>query len=148
MNIIPHGGYFSIPVFFYNPSEDWHSLNQEIIQQVDIMPTVLGYLHYDKPYVAFGRDIFKNDKIPFAFNYLNNTYNFFEGDYLLVFDGKTSIALYEFKADLLLEKNIVIEKPDIVLTMERKLKAYIQQYNNRMVDNNLTIEGPQTEVVH
>lgn len=141
-------GYFSIPVFFYSPGDDWHTLNQEIIQQVDIMPTVLGYLHYDKPYVAFGRDIFKNDKNPFAFNYLDNTYNFFEGDYLLVFDGKTSIALHEFKTDLLLKKNIIIERPEIVFAMERKLKAYIQQYNNRMVDNNLTIEGPQIELVH
>ncbi len=136
-------GYFSIPVFFYSPAEEWNTMSPEIIQQVDIMPTVLGYLHYDKPYVTFGRDIFKEDKKPFAFNYLDNTYNFFEGDYLLLFDGKTSFALYEFKNDLLLERNKITELPDVVQQMETKLKAYIQQYNNRMVDDNLTSEGSQ-----
>ena len=139
-------GYFSIPIFFYRPGEDWHSMQPEIIQQVDIMPTVLGYLHYDQPYVAFGRDIFKVDKRPFAFNYLNNMYNFFEDDYLLVFDGANSVALHEFKTDLMLTRNLISEKKDIVVGMEKKLKAYIQQYNNRMVDNNLTPGGPQVGV--
>jgi phosphoglycerol transferase MdoB-like AlkP superfamily enzyme len=139
-------GYFSIPIFFFKPGADWHSMAPEIIQQVDIMPTVLGYLHYDKPYVAFGRDIFKEDKKPFAFNYLNNTYNFFEDDYLLVFDGKVSVALYEFKTDLLLERNIIAQRSTVAEAMEEKLRAYIQQYNNRMVDDSLTPEGPQLDV--
>jgi phosphoglycerol transferase MdoB-like AlkP superfamily enzyme len=136
-------GYFAIPIFFFKPGSDWHSMQPEIIQQVDIMPTVLGYIHYDEPYVAFGRDIFKEDKKPFAFNCLNNMYNFFEGDFLLVFDGINSVALHQFKTDLMLTRNLINEKKDIVMRMENKLKAYIQQYNNRMVDNNLTPDGPQ-----
>jgi hypothetical protein len=109
------------------------------------MPTVLSYLHFDKPYIAFGRSLFENNKRPFAFNYLDQTYNFFEGDYLLVFDGKVSLALYQFKTDLLLEKNQLAEHPEVVLEMEKRLKAYIQQYNNRMVDDDLTLEGPQVK---
>jgi phosphoglycerol transferase MdoB-like AlkP superfamily enzyme len=59
-------GYFSIPVFFYQPEKNWSEFKPEIIQQIDIMPTILGYLHYDKPYVAFGRDIFKENEEPFC----------------------------------------------------------------------------------
>ncbi len=51
-------GYFSIPIFFFQPGADWHSFDSEIIQQIDIMPTILGALHYDKPYVAFGEIFF------------------------------------------------------------------------------------------
>jgi phosphoglycerol transferase MdoB-like AlkP superfamily enzyme len=139
-------GYFSIPIFFYKPGEDWSSFKPEIIQQIDIMPTVLGYLNYDKPYIAYGRDIFQDETEPFAFNYLDNTYQVFMNDYLLLFDGATSTALYDFKKDLALQNNLIQQFPDQVIKMETKLKAFIQQYNNRMVDDDLTIEGPQLKV--
>jgi phosphoglycerol transferase MdoB-like AlkP superfamily enzyme len=81
-----------------------HEFKPEIIQQIDIMPTILGYLHYDKPYVAFGRDIFKENEEPFAFNYINQVYQFFQSNYLLQFDGKKSVGLYDFKSDRLLQR--------------------------------------------
>jgi phosphoglycerol transferase MdoB-like AlkP superfamily enzyme len=134
-------GYFSIPVFFYHPQ--WKPLfTKDIIQQVDIMPTILGSMHYDKPYVAFGRNVFEKTE-PFAFNYIDNLYQLFRGDYVLRFDGKKSVELFDFRNDLLLSKNLVNELPDTVRSMETVLKAYIQQYNNRMVDDNLTVDGPQ-----
>ena len=64
-NSVP--GFFSIPIFFYHPGEDWSSFKNETISQIDIMPTVLGFLHYKKPYVAFGRDVFKEDYYPVCF---------------------------------------------------------------------------------
>lgn len=136
-------GYFSIPVFFFKPGSNWKGMKPEIIQQIDIMPSVLGYLHYDKPYVAFGRDMLDPQTTPFAFNYLDNLYQAFMGDYLLQFDGTKSVALYNFKQDRLLKQNLILEKPDEAAGMERKLKAFIQQYNNRMVDDDLTMEGSQ-----
>lgn len=136
-------GYFSIPIFFYEPGENGGGLRPEIIQQVDIMPTILGLLHYDKPYVAFGRDIVHDHTAPFAFNYLNNTYQLFRRDFLLQFDGVRSTALFKFKEDKFLKNNLVTQMPDTVHNMEQSLKAFIQQYNNRMVDNNLTTEGSQ-----
>ena len=136
-------GYFSIPIFFYHPGENSGGLRQEIVQQIDIMPSILGYLHYDHPYIAFGRDVFHDSVKPFAFNYLNNSYQIFRGDYLLQFDGSKATTLYQFKKDKALHNNLVTELPDTVRSMETSLKAFIQQYNNRMVDNSLTTEGSQ-----
>ena len=137
-------GYFSVPIFFYDPGSNWSSFSEDIIQQVDIMPTVLGYLNYDEPYFAFGRDIFKNDTEPWAFNYLDNMYQAFVGDYLLQFDGSKSVGLFDFRHDIALKNNLIEQKADVVATMEPKIKAFVQQYNNRMVDDNLTLEGPQS----
>ena len=95
-------------------------MRSEIVQQTDILPTVLGMLHYDKPFVAFGRNIFGGDE-PFAFNYLNNTYQAFMGDYLLQFDGQKSIGLYNFKRDPAIVQNLLTGEPSIVLKMERRL---------------------------
>jgi phosphoglycerol transferase MdoB-like AlkP superfamily enzyme len=136
-------GYFSIPIFFYRPGVDGGGLKPEIVQQVDIMPTILGALDYDQPYVAFGRDVLHDRTRPFAFNYLNNTYQLFRGDFLLQFDGSKSTALFQFKSDKFLKNNLATQLPDTVKAMELSLKAFIQQYNNRMVDNDLTTEGSQ-----
>ena len=137
-------GYYSIPLFFYKPGSDWSSFSDEIVQQIDIMPSVLGYLHYDKPYIAFGRNIFDPSVEPFAFNYADNVYQEFKGNYLLQFDGKKPVALYDFKKDKRLMDNLLGSKPGVAAMMEGRLKAFIQQYNNRMVDDNLTLEGPQS----
>ena len=61
-------GYFSIPIFFFTPRGAKGEMRDEIIQQTDIMPTILGMLHYDKPYVGFGRDLVREEVSPFAFN--------------------------------------------------------------------------------
>jgi len=135
-------GYYSIPLFFYKPGSDWSSFSDSIVQQIDIMPSVLGYLNYDKPYIAYGRNIFDATVEPYAFNYADNVYQAFIGSYLLQYDGKKSVALYDFKNDKGLKSNLVHDNPAIVEAMEIKLKAFIQQYNNRMVDDNLTLEGP------
>ncbi|HLZ17827.1 MAG TPA: LTA synthase family protein, partial [Cyclobacteriaceae bacterium] len=140
-------GYYSIPIFFFHPGEKVTGIQPVIVQQIDIMPSVLGYLHFDKPFVAFGRDIFHDGVRPFAINYLNNTYQFFQGDFLLQFDGAKSSALYRFKSDNFLKVNLVKQLPDTTRRLETTLKAFIQQYNNRMVDNDLTTEGSQLKRV-
>ncbi|MFM8911733.1 MAG: sulfatase-like hydrolase/transferase, partial [Flammeovirgaceae bacterium] len=135
-------GYFAIPIVIYEPGSVAKPMRNEIVQQTDILPSVLGIMHYDQPYVAFGRDVFSADE-PFAFNYLNNTYQAFMGDYLLQFDGVRSIGLYNFKKDPSITQNLMATESGMTEKMERKLKAFIQQYNNRMVDDNLTVAGKQ-----
>jgi phosphoglycerol transferase MdoB-like AlkP superfamily enzyme len=133
-------GFFSIPVIFFKPDHSLLGREKEIIQQIDIMPTVLGYLHFDKPFVAFGRDVFHSKTEPFAFNYKDNTYQLFQGDHLLVFDGTQSLGLYDFKKDKLIQENLLEQRQDIAGKMELKLKAVIQQYNNRMIDDRLIVK--------
>jgi phosphoglycerol transferase MdoB-like AlkP superfamily enzyme len=129
-------GYYSVPVIFFKPDNSLAEFSQNISQQADIMPSVLGYLHYDKPYFAFGRDIFREDREPIAFNY-NDAYNIYEGEYLLTFNGEKTIGLYNFVQDKMLTKDLKAERLDVVERMERKVKALIQQYNNRLIENRL-----------
>jgi phosphoglycerol transferase MdoB-like AlkP superfamily enzyme len=133
-------GFFSVPIIFYKPDHTLTGRKQEIVQQIDIMPTVLGYLHYDQPYVAFGRDVFAGNREPFAFNYKDNTYQLFMKDFLLVFDGTRTVGLYNFKIDKMVETNLMAERPEIVKEMEQQIKAIIQQYNNRLIEDRMTVE--------
>ena len=125
-------GLYSVPIFFFKPDNSLASSETEIIQQADIMPSVLGYLHYDEPYFAFGRDVFRERRNPMAFNY-RDSYNLYMNDYLLNFDGQQTVGLYNFKTDKMLTQDIRKGDEGVIQEMESKIKAVIQQYNNRMV---------------
>jgi phosphoglycerol transferase MdoB-like AlkP superfamily enzyme len=134
-------GFYSVPVIFYKPDNSLAASRPGIVQQIDIMPSVLGYLHYEKPYVAFGRDVFHANGIePFAFNYKDDVYQLFEGDYLLQFDGKRTLGFYNYRTDRLIQQNLAQQASEQQQRMERKVKAIIQQYNNRMVEDRLVVK--------
>jgi phosphoglycerol transferase MdoB-like AlkP superfamily enzyme len=137
-------GLFSIPLILYRPDGSLSGVDStSIVQQADVMPTVLGYLNYQKDYVAFGRDIFNDPSVPCAWNYKDDVFQFYQDDYLLQFDGKRGVALYNFKIDTMLKNNLLNDETyrEQRSKMELRIKAVIQQYNNRMVENNLTLQG-------
>jgi len=131
-------GYFSIPILFYFPGGDLKGKTDKLIQQTDIMPTVLNYLNYDKPYFAFGFDAFSTKNNNFVVNNNDGNFSFYQGDYLLQNDGQKSTALFNLKTDRLTKNNSIGKLPDVQNNMEKYLKAFIQQYNNRMINNQLT----------
>ena len=133
-------GLFEVPVIFYAPGDSTLTglRNDVIAQQIDIMPTVLGYLGYDLPYVAFGCDLLSTPPTEtFAVNY-NGIYQYVKGNYLMQFDGSKPTAMYRFREDQLLKHNLLTDAPaDTVAIMGNELKAIIQQYMQRMNSNRL-----------
>ena len=132
-------GGFRVPIVFFDPSGEMPTGQREgIAQQIDIMPTVLGYLGYTQPYVAFGFDLFHTPaEDTWAVNYLNGIYQYVKGDYLIQFDGVALKAVYRFKEDKLLEHNLM-DKVDVSDLVE-ELKAIIQSYMQRMNTNALVM---------
>ena len=130
-------GTFTGPVIFYAPGDTTFTGGRAgIAQQIDVMPTILSYLGYDQPYVAFGQDLLttpESDK--FAVSYCNGIYQIVMNGYLLQFDGNQTKAVYAL-SDKLLENNLIgqIEGQQL---MENKLKAIIQQYMSRMNENRM-----------
>lgn len=134
-------GVYSIPIVFFRPDNSLAQMDRQVAQQTDIMPSVLGYLGYTKPFVAFGRNLFRQTARPIAFNYKDNTYQIFREEYLLIFDGTRAVALYNYQQDPLMRENLIDQRVDLVQVMEREIKGVVQQYNNRMIEDRLTIEN-------
>ena len=137
-------GGFCSPIIFFDPSGEFKpGMRDAIAQQIDIMPTVLSYLGYDKKYVGFGIDLLTTPaKDTWAVNYLNGIYQYVKGDYLLQWDGQKTKALYRFRTDLLLKQNVANKEPKVREAMEREVKAVIQSYMERMTRNEL-VAGKQ-----
>lgn len=135
-------GLYSIPIIFYTPDGSLETgVKQGVIaQQIDVLPTLMGILGYDKPYIAFGCDVLRTPAAQtWAFNYNNGVYQYFKGDFLLQFDGQKTIALYRFKTDPLLKQNLAGKLPN-QSQLENELKSLIQQYMHRMTTNTLIMK--------
>ncbi|WP_270089795.1 LTA synthase family protein [Sphingobacterium sp. SYP-B4668] len=133
---------YAIPIVFYYPGGELKGTSDKLIQQMDIMPTVLNYLNYDQAYFSFGFDAFdmkKQDNFVVTNN--SGSFNFFYKDYFMTYDGKGPLTLFDLKKDRLMKKDLIGERPVILDTMEVKMKAFIQEYNNRMIDNKLTYKA-------
>ncbi len=137
-------GNFKIPIIFFDPSNPAMKgvIRPQTVQQIDIMPTVLNYLHFDKPYFSFGMDAFAEDpnNKKFAFSYLNGFFMLYQGNYVLETNEEGIKSLYDMKADPLLKKNLKTEMPDKAQEMNAKFKAFLQQYNNHMIDNTMVVK--------
>lgn len=130
-------GMFRIPIAYYHPGDTiLKGVSSRVTQQADIMPSVLDYLGINKPFLAFGSSIF-SDNNGYAANYLGGIYQYFHGNYLLTFDGEKAIGLYNFLTDNMLKKNLVKDSTSLANGMENTLKAMIQQYNYRLLNNKM-----------
>ena len=132
-------GRFEVPIAFYSPR--WNQGNLQIqgaVSQTDIMPSVLAYLGYSKPFFAFGEDILTQEKKhPYAVCYNHPVYQLLSDSLLLQFDGKEVCAVYNHQNDPMLQYNIAEQTN--TQEMETFLRAYIQQYIYRLTTNQLTI---------
>jgi len=139
-------GHYAVPIIIYAPGHpELHGYDTErVVEQSDIMPTVLSYIGYDKPYVAFGEDMLN---VPaedsFAIHWVpeGELYQTVYRNYAIDFDGKQVVHAYDYRADSLLTNDVRQTMPRETLKyMEELTKAVVQQYMWRMNTNNLVIK--------
>ena len=119
------------------PGSNLIGVNKVITQQIDILPSVLDYLNYDRNYSAFGSSIFSKESAHFAINYTNGIYQFISEGFALQFDGTNYVSMYDLKKDSLLEKNLI----NLDIPKKRNIqdlgKAMIQAYNHSLIYNKM-----------
>ena len=137
-------GSFYGPIIIYDPSGVIQpGERMGIAQQIDIMPTMMNYLGYDKPYIAFGNDLFDGSgQSRWAVNHINGIYQYISDGYILQFDGAKSIGLYAID-DHKMKSNLINDPSlkDIIIKSETKLKGVIQSYMDRMLQDKLVIDN-------
>lgn len=115
-------GLFAVPIAFYCPALLQSDFRCEAaVSQIDIMPSVLNFLGYDKPFFAFGEDCLTASKEhPWAVVYNHPQFEILTTD--------AELALGTMPADTASQAPV------------RYLKAFIQQYIDRMITNRLTVD--------
>lgn len=133
-------GQYAIPILFFKPDEKLKGNGSEIAAQTDIMPSVLDYLNFNKAFIAFGNSIFDTASQHFSVHYISGSYGMIKDGYLLEFDGMKSTAFFDLRNDKLQKNDLAGKKLPVMKNLESFLKAYLQQYNNRLIEDRLTTE--------
>ena len=127
---------FAIPILFYHPNGSFKGVNDELTHQMDIFPSIVDLVGYDKPINSWGRSLFSNSGKPFSIHFSGTVYHFITEKYILVFDGDSVIGIYD-KEDQWLSNNLK-ENSNINFSNEEKyLKAFMQDYMNRIIEKKL-----------
>ena len=123
-------GRYAIPLLLFKGGGSLQGTNNNIVQQIDIMPTLLEEIHYNKPYFAFGKSILSKES--WAISKLNNNYYFITNEGLI----NNKLEEYPTFSNWGLNKKTSANQKNIEL-----LKAIKQDYNFRMKSNSLTYEN-------
>lgn len=121
-------GNTAILYFMYTPDHSVKGRYEQVTQQLDIMPTVLGLMGYSKPYFAFGRDIFNEpERYPMVVNCVNQTFQCLTDTISLYFDGSRRLFVYDAH-DTLQQQDVQDAGSAVQRDIERNMKAILQSY--------------------
>ncbi len=132
-------GRTAILYFMFTPDQSLRGSSTEVTQHLDLMPTTLGLIGYNKPYFAFGRDFFnEKERMPVATSYIYNIYQCITDSLTLLFDGQKRLQVYR-SDDLLQKSNVRNYRDPEQQAVEEYLKALLQSYTQHVHDNNFNV---------
>lgn len=127
----------AVPILIYKPNSNLIGVDNSLAQQIDIYPTILDLIGYNKPFRSWGRSL--NDSInkPFAINFNGAYYQLQRGNYIYNFDGNEITGI--FKSE---DKGLINNLKDKPLNEEMNegviyCKAFLQSYFEKIVDRKL-----------
>ena len=135
-----NSGRYKVPLLFYDPNGKLKGSSNIISKHADIPATILSLLGDSSTFVSFGQDLFAPEE-NIVVNYRNNQYLIRNNHFSMVFNGDSATQFYTSE-DSLWRQNLV-ENIEFKTAKDSLLifgKAYIQQYNNRLIQNKLYIE--------
>jgi Phosphoglycerol transferase and related proteins, alkaline phosphatase superfamily len=131
-------GMYAVPLAFYSKEMIVPSDSKEIAQHIDLNLSILSALGLNDTVFSFGRNVFDSLQEPRFISFINQTYQYGDGEYLIQSDGKNNLGVFKVKTDSLLKDNLSDKIQCIDLDLE--LRNKIQEYNNRMIHNKLYVE--------
>jgi phosphoglycerol transferase MdoB-like AlkP superfamily enzyme len=123
-----------IPIVFYRPGRALRGEHKRVFSQIDILPSVLQQLGYNKPFFAFGRSYLEerhgNDY------FFNGSTHYLYGDSTVYFFDMPDIRqAYNYRRDSLLYDNITGRFPALDSLNLRRYHAFVQTYNHTLIHN-------------
>lgn len=128
----------TVPILFFSPDKKYVGSSNEWAQQIDIYPTLLDMIGYDKPFRSWGRSLIgKNGVPPFVMRYSSDKYQMMSGNYICTFDGEKADGFF-LKTDKELKNNLIGKRNAEMDLLEKRCKAFLQDYMQRIIDQKLT----------
>ena len=120
-----YDGWYRIPMMVYDPQNPVGSRSHRIVQHTDLFPTLVDWLGFDDPVVAFGNSVLQQPQRGWQVYYGN-------GFHCMVSNNADNPEQHDIT---LIEGDHEEGTPENL----RFLKAIIQQYNYRIINNKLKV---------
>ncbi|MBQ2188957.1 MAG: sulfatase-like hydrolase/transferase [Bacteroidales bacterium] len=134
-------GQYQIVTAFYAPNIIKPLRTNIMAQQTDIGASLIAALGYNDSIFSFGRNVFDSLQEPCFSSYLNNIYQYSDGKYMLQSDGNNITAVFDLEDDPCLYNNLYkVGEEERWNGLNNKFRMFLQQYNNRMINNKLYIK--------
>lgn len=128
-------GNMSIPIFFYKSDNSLKHINYNTMSQIDILPSALQQLGYNKSFFSFGAPV--NDTLSrYVYFISNGNYHVLNDSNYYVIQPPKSLFKYNYINDTDLVKPLGFETLKDKQTLNR-FNAFIQTYNNTLLKNNI-----------
>ncbi len=125
-------GRYAVPIIYYMPADTClQGIYKNTTQQIDILPSILDYINFDKKYFSFGQSIFKTNAFNFSVSYLNYTHQFIFNNTVVKVNNQGTYSI----------KKINAEMPSINAdSLKTFTQAFNQTYNNCIINNCMYIK--------
>ena len=126
----------SIPILFYDPAHPKQTVYTKSFSQVDILPSALRLMGYNKPFPAFGRPIY--DSLPHASLLYVNSVHYYFGDTMMYRfnDGQLNAVNY-FVQDSSLMRSVNGLYPQAEAAATRYCRLLLQRYHHALIVDSL-----------
>lgn len=128
-------GCLTIPILFFKPDGSLKGTHEGAFSQVDILPSAMSLLGYNKPFFAFGKNCFEENARGNAYFYINGTYFLCEDSMAYTCIENKINCTYNYRRDSLLKNTLtnIDTKRDSLYTA--RFRAMIQFYNHTLINN-------------
>jgi phosphoglycerol transferase MdoB-like AlkP superfamily enzyme len=128
-------GLASIPVLFYKADDSMKGRDSIAFSQVDILPSILNYLGYEKKFFAFGESYHDTNR-GHDYLYANGSVFALGDSMVYAFTGATMREAYNFKRDSATQDQLLGRYPTLDQKHFRDYKAFMQTYHEVLNNNN------------
>lgn len=137
---------YRIPFIVFTPDKSIkpERIEEKVMSQIDINPTILSLLNYNKEHIALGESLFNKKQNNYAINYRLGQYQVIGTKYLVRFspDGKKIDCLFDIINDIELKRPLKkIQDSTTINHMIDYGRAFIQDYTERILSNKMSIKA-------
>lgn len=142
-------GRYQVPILLFDPQKPQQARqDSSLVQQIDILPTVLDYLHYPKPFFAMGNSMLDTTATRAFITFLSGNYNSIVYGLHLKTNDTEFKEVYRFPADINDRLNVLqsLQQTDSLKAAEQYTRAFIQLFNHSVIHDQMHVQTMPTNI--
>ncbi len=129
----------SIPVLFFKPDNSLKGINNKTFSQMDVLPTAMNLLGYNKPFYALGQP-FTDTVSRKSYFYANSSHYVYNDSMVYSFSMPELRSALNYKRDSLIWDQQLNKHPQTDKKITEEFKVFLQAYNSMLINNSGSVK--------